>query len=69
VIEAKIILLMFVWPTGQSEVRPLWVTDVHLSMEECESAAVERKAQAVMAHGAVARAMHFCVHADDRMSQ
>ncbi|MEH6789477.1 hypothetical protein [Parasphingorhabdus sp.] len=67
-IEAKIFLLMLVWPTGQSDARPLWATDAYLTVEDCEQAAVQRKAQAVMAHGAAARASHYCVHADDRMN-
>jgi hypothetical protein len=69
VIEAKILLLMFVWPAGQAESTPLWINDVYATVESCEQGASERKAMIETEYGADARVVHYCFDADDRMDK
>ncbi len=69
VIEAKILLLMFVWPAGQAENNPLWINDVYATVESCEHEASERKAMIETEYGADARVVYYCFDADDRMDK
>lgn len=69
VIEAKIILLMFVWPTGQMEDQPLWTDGIHPTLESCEQDALERKAKIGMEYGPDVQVAHYCFDAADRIVQ
>ncbi|WP_417593814.1 hypothetical protein [Parasphingorhabdus sp.] len=69
VIEAKILLLMFVWPAGQADNTPLWTNDVYSTFESCEEAASERKAMVETEYGSDARIVYYCFDADDRMDK
>ncbi|MGB5483393.1 hypothetical protein [Parasphingorhabdus sp.] len=68
-IEAKIFLLMFIWPTGQMEDKPLWTNGAYLTVESCEEYAVQRRAAIAAEYGAGARVEHYCFDADDRMDK
>lgn len=68
-IEAKIFLLMFVWSPGQTEDRPLWISDAFLTFASCEESAVKLKAKALLDYGSDARIEYHCVHATDRIDQ
>ena len=69
VIEAKIALLMFVWPAGQLEGQPLWADGIHSTVESCERDAAERKAVIEMQFGPDARVEHYCFDIADRIGQ
>ena len=69
VIEAKILLLMLVWPAGQAENAPLWMNDVYSTFENCEDGASEREAMVKMKYGSDARMVYYCFDADDRMDK
>ncbi|ASK88010.1 hypothetical protein [Sphingorhabdus sp. SMR4y] len=66
-IEAKIVLLMFIWPAGQTDDRPLWISDAYLTVESCEEDAAIRKARVIAKYGADSRTEYFCIHRDDRL--
>jgi hypothetical protein len=68
-IEAKIVLLMFIWTTGQGDDKPLWTSDAHLTVESCEENAVMLKAKIIAEHGTDSRMEHHCVHLDDRFGK
>jgi len=67
VIEAKIFFLMFVWPPGQADEKPLWLNEFYESIENCEENAVKLKAKFVMEYGSDARIKYQCFFADDRL--
>ncbi|MEH6702424.1 hypothetical protein [Parasphingorhabdus sp.] len=69
IIEAKILLLMLVWPAGQAEEKPLWMNDVYATVEGCEEGAWERKAMIDTEYGSDARVVYYCFDADDRMDK
>ncbi|WP_339689605.1 hypothetical protein [uncultured Parasphingorhabdus sp.] len=69
IIEAKILLLMFVWPAGQADNTPLWTNDVYSTLDSCEDGASERKAMVETEYGPDARIVYYCFDADDRMDQ
>ncbi len=69
IIEAKILLLMFVWPAGQAEDKPLWTNDVYATVESCEEDASERKAMVEVEYGPDARVVYYCFDVDDRMDK
>jgi len=66
-IEAKIVLMMFIWPAGQAEEKPLWTSDAYLTVESCEEDAVMRKAKIIAEYGTDSRTEHHCIHLDDRL--
>ena len=69
IIEAKILLLMFVWPAGQTDARPLWTNDVYSTFESWEESASERKTMVEREYGSDARIVYYCFDADDRMDK
>ena len=68
-IEAKIFLLIFVWPVGQVEDRALWTSDAFLTFASCEEGAGELIAKLALEYGSDSRIEHHCVHATDRIDQ
>ncbi len=68
-IDAKIFLLIFVWPEGQSEDNPRWMSDAYLTVESCEESALRLKTTIATEYGSDARLEHFCFHADDRLNK
>lgn len=66
-IEAKIILLMLIWPAGQTDASPLWISNAYLAVESCEEDAVMRKAEIMAEYGGDSRTEYYCVHRDDRL--
>lgn len=68
-IEAKIALLIFIWPAGQADDKPLWTSDAYLSVESCEEDAVVLKAKIAGKYGSGVRMEHRCFHLDDRLDK
>jgi len=67
VIEAKIVLMMFIWPAGQMDDKPLWANEIYLTVESCEEDAVVLKAKIAAKYGLATRMEHHCIHLDDRI--
>ncbi|ATW05138.1 hypothetical protein [Sphingorhabdus sp. YGSMI21] len=66
-IEAKIILMIFIWPAGQGADTPRWTSDAYLTVESCEEDAVVLKTRITAKYGPATRMEHHCMHLDDRV--
>ncbi|MEH6662532.1 MAG: hypothetical protein V7679_12855 [Parasphingorhabdus sp.] len=66
-IEAKIVLMMSIWPAGQMDDKPLWTNEIYLTVESCEKDAMVLKAKIAAKYGAATRTEHQCISVDDRV--
>ncbi|WOE73806.1 hypothetical protein [Alterisphingorhabdus coralli] len=65
-VEAKFILLMFIWfPSPVPKSLPIWTSEPHISLNACEKAAREMTARIKQQNGRDVRVEHQCVNKDD----
>ena len=63
----KFVLMMFIWPAGQAEDKPLWTNSAYLTAAECEAGAEEIEDTTEEDYGADVRIAHYCISIDDRL--
>lgn len=65
-VEAKFILLMFIWfPSPVAQSLPVWTSENHVTLAECEAAAKAMTDRIQLANGRDVRVDHQCVTTAD----
>lgn len=68
-IEMKIVLLLLIWPEGQTQSDPLWTGEPFATVAECQEYAAITIAEAVKTHGANVQAQFHCLNKDSRIKK